>query len=325
VDVFDSGGGGSSTADNVFVTLAHFSALSGAHQLVTESDFSGTTNTHHFDHGTAPLVNSSPGTCSNPTGWDTNGGMDPPGPACDIPNWLNYGFRGSVSPGTNWADTSWNVFRCDASPCPEPAPQLTAPIDRASCRGYFPTWVTTPSCPTDAAGRTRTSTLGDWLETVAPGSVNLRAAYTAMTYFIQTYGRGAPDDKSIVVNVFVWDCAQHYGSGSWTTLEDAGDCSQVTSDSGPGPGGGSGGGGGGGASLDRLHVVAVVPMTINENDVRINPPGTRLRVSAHWGGLTSPAGTPTAVFGDAGACSTVLPPGCPLNPLMNSAFLVPGE
>lgn len=308
VHVFGAPGGGSD--DNFFVTLAHFSALDSAHQLVTESDFSGTANIHHFDHGTAPLVNSSPGTCGNPIGWDTNGGVDPAGPACDIPNWLNYGFRGSVSVGTDWGDPSWSVFRCDASPCPAPAPQLSPAATRSSCT-TLPSWVTSsgdpswfaPSCATGAP-----PTIGDWIETVPLGSLNLRAAHDRMISFIQTYGRGEPGDKSVVVNVFVWDCAQQYGP-PWAIAFASGDpdCSGVTA--------GSSGAGGGPVRLDRLHVQAIVPMTVNENDVWVNGGGNQLRVSARWGGI----------FGDAGACTSTTPPGCPLNPLMNSAFLVPDE
>jgi hypothetical protein len=307
VQIFGAGGGGSD--DNFFVTLAHFSARDSAHQLVTESDFSGTANIHHFDHGTAPLVNSSPGTCANPSGWDTNGGLDSDGPACDIPNWLNYGFRGSVSVGTDWGDRSWNVFRCDASPCPEPAPQLTPATTRSSCT-TLPSWVTSgggpgwfaPSCATGAP-----VTMGDWLETVPLGSLSLGAAHDRMIWFIQTYGRGEPGDKSVVVNVFVWDCAQQFGP-PWAIALASGDpdCSMVNAGS-SGPGGP--------VRLDRLHVLAIVPMTVNENDVRINGGGNQLRVNAHWGGI----------FGDAGSCSSTTPPGCPLNPLMNSAFLVPDE
>ena len=309
--------GGGGDADNFFVTPAHFSPRDSAHELVTESDYTGTHNVHHFDHGTTPLVNTSPDACTSPSApagyWDTNGGPNLGSTAanlgfagaCDVPNWLNYGFRGSVSVGTNWDDPSWDLFRCGSSPC-DPAPQLTPVATRSSCR-TLPAWVTAsgdPSWFAPSCAATAPLTIGDWLETVPLGSVNLSAAHDRMVSFIQTYGRGAPGDKSVVVNVFVWDCAQDYASGSWTSLEVSGDCSVVSTSSGFSA-----------DQLDRLHVVAIVPMTVNENDVLINGGGTQLRVAAHWGGI----------FGDAGSCSTVTPRGCPLNPLMNSAFLVPGE
>jgi hypothetical protein len=302
-------------SDSFFVSPAHFSARDGRHELITESDYTGTLNTHHFDHRTTPLANTAPSLCSNPgipAGyWDTNGGFNQPGAVlnerlafaatCDIPNWLNYGFRGSVSVGTDWSLTSWDAFRGPG----RPAPQLTRPDDRRSCRVLMAsTGITAPSC--DSVSRTAS---GDWLETVPLASSDLPAVRDAMRSFIRTYGRGAPGAKAVVVNVFVWDCAQQYVPPStppWHLLHELDDCSSVRAD--------VEGVEDGRSRMDRLHVVAVVPMTIGETQVQIV--AGELQVFAQWGGL----------FGDAGACSTAPTlPACALNPVMNSAFLVPGE
>jgi hypothetical protein len=121
--------------------------------------------------------------------------------------------------------------------------------------------------------------------------------------FIDRYGRDVPGggDKSVVVNVFLWDCAESYDAakpaGSRWQLDPAtGDCSSDPNF----------------ATADRVHLLAVVPMTVFESDVVVA--GSSLQLTAHWGD----------VFGDAGGCASLpTPPGCQLNPLMNSAFLVP--
>lgn len=279
---------GPSADGNFFVTFAHYSARDGRHELVTESDYTGTTNTQHYNFGTSPLANSARPVCGMST-WDTNGEPDLGDAAdCDVPNWLNYGFRGSVSPETDWDNSTWTTF--DG----QPAPRLTMPSARSSCTS-LPAWVVAPSC----ADPSSTSTRGDWLETVQTGNVDASTARDRMWSFIDTYGRSDPTgDRYVVVNLPIWDCAQQW-TGVWQTLPfAASDCSTVSPS----------------APIDRVHVLAVIPMAIYRSDVRAS--GPNLRVTAHWG----------AVLGDPGICaSNPSLSGCDLNPLMNSAFLVPNQ
>jgi hypothetical protein len=147
-----------------------------------------------------------------------------------------------------------------------------------------------------------------------------------MLAFIARYGREVPGSaascgaavcgKAVVVHIPIWDCAEHFDSSQpsgsptrWDLItkgrggddeDDNSDCSKlkksVTRRT----------------TVDRVHIVAVVPFTIYEGLIDRSAP----RVRGYWGN----------VFGDAGICSrTPVPAGCDLNPLMNSAFLVPDE
>jgi hypothetical protein len=62
-----------------------------------------------------------------------------------------------------------------------------------------------------------------------------------------------------------------------------------------------------------VHLFTAAPITIRESDIHFSGSS---RVDATWGGI----------FSDAGDCGVEPTPlGCGLNPLTNSAFLVPDE
>lgn len=297
------------------VTYAHYSPRERPYQLVhqpiTESDYTGTENLPHHGHPTSGetpgRIPAAFGTCLGDPLWDTNGTNDLPDAAeCDVPNWFRYGYRGSVSIGTNWAAPPpdlWSTFK-GAAEMPDPIP---APTGRASCLeapSYF--LFSMPSC-TGTPGL-----IGDWVETVRADMTPTMA--TQMQNFIQEYGRLAPDGRgpAVVVHVFLWDCAESFNAAAapgarWTHLgptldpdDDQGGCQIKRKDLR------------GSRSVDRVHLVSVVPVTVYFDDV--DPSGSS--VYAYWGD----------VFGDAGACALTTPPvGCGLNPLINSAFLVPDE
>lgn len=291
ISLWDKG----TAADNgtVLVTFAHESVKQPVHQLVSESDYTGAV----LNEGrqlTGLLDNySSTSSCSIVSGkWDTMGVADPR--TCDVPNWFHYGYRGSVSLGTDWASESWKSFAGGQTAAGLPAGRESCAIARA--RTYFPTF----SC----AGPT--STRGDWVETVA-GAPDQNMAQR-MQEFIRLYGRDTVASlsrgwgKALVVNVFLWDCAEHFSGGAWTLQDESADCSQFDVDPKV-------------ASDYRVHVFSVVPLTFYEGLIRTQG---RVTIDAFWGNA----------FGDAGVCQSIPPPTtpqCQLNPLMNSAFLVPDE
>jgi hypothetical protein len=291
------------------VTYAHFSPRERpdvVHQVITESDYTGTDNGHH-GHATSGRLPAAAGSCGGGPLWDTNG-VDGLAEAasCDLPNWFRYGYRGSLSLGTNWdppspAPDSWAGFK--GAPSTMETPDYI-PTSRASCDeapSYFPM----PSCVADP------QLIGDWVETVHGDMTPVMAE--GMRRFIQDYGRPAPNGlgEAVVVHVFLWDCAEYFSSGNpagtrWTHLgrtsdEDDDNCRISRKDTRT-------------RSVDRVHLVTVVPVTVYLNDVITS--GSTVTVYAYWGD----------VFGDAGACALTTPPaGCGLNPLINSAFLVPDE
>jgi hypothetical protein len=287
-----------STDDNFFVSLSHFSPREGGafHQLISESDYTGTANGHHGPRGTLPIANAGPAWCRADGLWDTNGFADTALSAqCDVPNWFNYGFRGALSVGTNWTlnDAGWNSFEAGRTP-----PQLTPGASRSSCQTR-PVWVLAPSCELGAPPAT-----GDWVETVPRIGVNgvdQQQVHDRIISFINRYGRDiGGGDMSVVVNIFLWDCAQRYtgaGSPAWEFLGASDNCASLNPDDT--------------GLAGRVHLLAAVPMTILRSEVVMA--GPHLHLTARWGGI----------FGDPGTCSTS--PECALSPLMNSAFLVPGE
>lgn len=308
------------------VSYAHFSPREApygdTHQVITESDYTGHPVSHH-SHPAMPLMPNGvpldptiPRACGGSPTWDPYGYADlwigtPESLAtsCDLPNWFRYGYRGSIGLGTNFGSASWTGFY-GAPRAAEMPPALTNSRYSCGAQWYFPT----PSCATN-------STIGDWVETVPSDLTPLMA--DQMRSFIRTYGRLTPKGlgRAVVVHVFLWDCAEHFDSSQpvgsrWNLIVapdadgDLNGC-QLT----PRPVRIN--------SVDRVHLVSVVPLTVYENDVRTDnrtvPP--TVTVYAYWGD----------VFGDAGACGVAaappatLPPGCSMNPLFNSAFLVPDE
>ncbi len=304
--------GSGAAADSYFVSLAHHSPHEIAmghdvHQLITESDYSGTgLTTELHGHAAAPeMVSSVPGCPGGGATWNSNGAPDlAVARTCDIPNWFSYGYRGSLAIGTDWAHSgTWQAFEdysSDSTGLETPTP-LAATRSSCGILTAYP-YFSAPSCGPSSADRTR----GDWVETVT-GVDTTVVANQILSSFIARYGRDVPVsgggvEKAVVVNLFLWDCGESFASSpvpgtqdNWDLVGSAGDCSTAT------------------GSFDRVHLFTAVPLTIRESDVRITGSS---RVSATWGGI----------FGDAGSCAVEpTPPGCGLNPLINSAFLVPDE
>jgi len=294
------------------VSYGNYSLREPAHQMVTESDYTGTANGRDQGHIATPLLFNQGDASCGPT-WDTNGG---PGASraipCDLPNWFSYGFRGSLALGTDWSDGSWGGFLADG-PVDVPEPLPTAPSSRSSCRA--PAFFSTPSCE-DPAG-VGSSARGDWVETVAGAPTSAMVA--GMHSFIARYGRSVPGTglgKAVVVNIFLWDCAEQFTgrpADRWQLVlprsadegADGPDCSQIQpKDSRRTP-------------IDRVHLFTVVPFTFYDDLIQLDRRGNAT-VQAFWGD----------VFGDAGICQAIPLPAtgqCQLNPLTNSAFLVPDE
>ena len=305
---------------NSFVSLAHDSPhealnndLVSVHQLITESDYTGTASAHHGHPGNRPLP-SAPGACSG-TAWDTMGSTDLIRAAtCDIPNWFYYGYRGSLSVGTSWDQPSWSNFLSSGQPVELPGPLSPT---RASCSAptQYP-FFGALSCPNSL----RSSRIGDWIEVVKNSSLNRVLLAAEMREFITRYGRtnAATGDVDAVVNVFLWDCGESFDGSSlppgsapsdrdrWHLVPSSGaDCATVSGNEL--------------RLVDRVHLFTVVPLTISLSDIDTVQRRKKVEVfvTARWGD----------VFGSAGACAAVPTPstGCGLNPLMNSAFLVPDE
>jgi hypothetical protein len=144
---------------------------------------------------------------------------------------------------------------------------------------------------------------GDWVETVR-GDLTRNMALR-MRELVRQYGRDTVASvtqgwgKALVVNVFLWDCAEHFEAGAWKLQGSPADCSTFNIDPS-------------GANDYRLHVFSVVPLTFYESFIKPNDQ----TVDAFWGDA----------FGDAGTCQRDWTQSqCALNPLMNSAFLVPDE
>lgn len=287
------------------IALAHESEASPTHQLITESDYTGTPHAEQGHPVTPPLSNrSNPLLCGGAT-WETSGSRaEAAAIACDLPNWFYYGYRGSISLGTDWAAPAWGAYARGAE-LPDALP--TATSQRSSCGA--PSYFMAPSCQGSSSMR------GDWIETVNGDLTPNMAA--RMREFVQRYGRdterSATLGKAVVVRIFLWDCAEHFTAAAaagnqWDLMvpgrggdaDDEVDCSQIKPKDPRYK------------SVDRVHVFTVVPFTFYLNDIA--PDGSRLEAY------------PGDAFGDAGECiwdAGTAP--CRLNPLMNSAFLIPDD
>jgi hypothetical protein len=274
---------------------------SQSHQTVTESDYTGTSNGHHGHPSTPRLANSDTRACGGSASWDTNGDASLATAAtCDVPNWFNYGYRGSLSVGTNWNDASWGQFEGaqDETELPDPLS-----LSRASCTARAASFYNAapPSCVL--------ATAGDWVETTT--GIDPSVVADRMLSFISRYGRDVPMaggglEKAVVVNVFLWDCGETFVTAApepprdrWRPITGpGGDCSLGT------------------GAFDRVHLfhcrAADLPRerrgAEHESDSRecVSPLGPRLR-------RCGPVRLPST------------PAGCELNPMINSAFLVPDE
>lgn len=277
--------------------------LPSLHQTITESDYSGTT---HLSAPTVPVANRS-ATCPTAT-WDTNGGGGfGQSIACNIPNWLDYGYRGGFGLGTDWASSTWDTYLGGVAWRPTTQPS-ELPTTRMSCSASSTPFLSRPSCSGVNPNR-----VGDWIETypleLTPTDlVNMSAR---MREYISREGRVLPWStapvrqgpnrgerygKAAIVYIIVWDCAETFDDAitrTWSLIPGSSDCSLLTSGSTP--------------RIDRVHTLSVAPFTFYEGLV------TTKAVEAYWGGA----------FGDPGVCRPD-GTGCrDLDPLKNTAFLVP--
>ena len=250
-------------------------------QLVTQPD--------SWAHAPNALVADQSASCGNTFGaglWDSWGQADTQqDKQCSIPNWVYYGFRGTLSLDSQWASLpagsqqespSILTTRSICTPPPNPAP---------SCA--HPTW-------------------GDWVETaggqVADMSPVLRRALadrgsSSMPYsdrFVP--GTTTRFGKGLVILVFLWDCGEEFNKNAavgaqWSLIVPGGqnpDCSQLNRAPG------------------RVHLFTVAPFTVYEGTIGFS--GGNNTVSGYWGGL----------FGDPDSCQS-----CALNGLANTAVMVP--
>lgn len=300
---------GASNEFTGLVSFAHFSPREPGqvHQLSTESDYTGTedsgVSTAHNHLPITGKMTDAGGSCPGGA-WETLGSTNlAMAASCDLPNWFAWGFRGSIGLGTDWRPSgSWGAF--EQSPGLVDVPDALSRT-RSSCGGSSP--LPRPSC--DGTDTYR----GDWIETV-PGDLT-RAMASRMLELVERYGRVVPKNaglgKALVVHIPVWDCAEQFDGGAsdptqrWTLMvpRDVGggsstDCAELEQSD---------------PTVDRVHIVSLVPFTIYADLIRTvgNP-----SVKGYWGD----------VFGDASRCApNPAAANCDLNPLMNSAFLVPDE
>lgn len=341
---------GSDDAFTVVVTYGHkspheYSAGSDRHQLLSESDYRGTSEgTPTYPNTLGALVNANSPKNGGPCGattWDTAGAPANGQPTstittCDVPNWFYYGNGGSLSVGTDWWDPSWSGYRGNSVDCSDPqagrcpAPLPVTPAPRESCQ-TITAFLPTASCAQSTApfAPAGTSTSGDWVETLCGPTGSGCAANNItpdmalrMRDFIGRYGRttryssatvpksgGILFGKAVVVHIFYWDCAMHFdGSKSvWSLVPgEGGDCSHLQASDLTSADADR--------RIDRIHLFTVVPFTFYEGLIKTS--GTNVTVKAFWGDA----------FGDAGTCAwDAAPAACQPNQIMNSAFLVPDE
>lgn len=244
--------------------------------------------THWDDSGppSAPLTSTvSPQVkCTDPGGgkwitWgdDLNGGKVVDDSQCSIPNWAAKPFgndpasdtagrvRVDRASGVSVDPGSRRVGACAAANTP-PAPLLS------------------PSC-TDP-------TLGDWIETNGANTANklsdsLRAyiaangrtdSYSSVLCTTACPGNTQPYGKYVVINVYLWDCAQTYDASteSWTTIEPKGgppalaDCTDIHKQGDISP-----------KTIDRVHLFTFAPFRFYYGLVQSQS------ISGFWGGPTT--------------------------------------
>ena len=191
--------------------------------------------------------------------WDSWGEADATKDThCSIPNWVYYGFRGTLALDSHWSGGSLPAgqespttltTRSVCSPRPDPAPSCDDP------------------------------TMGDWVETAGGtiasltdvvrvavqtrGSTNMPFSNKFVPGTSTTFGKG------LVVLVFLWECGEKFtkngGAGNrWDLVLPGGqnpDCSQLNS------------------APDRVHLFTVAPFTIYEGTISSGS------VKGYWGGL----------------------------------------
>jgi Flp pilus assembly protein TadG len=255
-----------------------------APQLITAWDQSGSAFATPL---TSPKVDvQSPQQC--PSGSFDTAGAIPANAAtdksCGIPNWIYYGFQGTLSLCTNWVTTAGPIpTPCPASPTPTALPSHSPnPIGtgRTVCQSV-PSFLIAPSCSNDR--------VGDWVETVTGSPVSTILQQAIHTFGVTTDfsnaavpgGGGTLYGKALVVNAYLWDCAEELKSGSWnlvtpTPNPSPQDCSAVTASNWPN-----------GRKADRVHLFTVSAFTFYEGLVDAN------NIKGFWGGgFASPDSCP---------------------------------
>jgi Flp pilus assembly protein TadG len=243
---------------------------------------------------------------------------------CSIPNWAAYSFSGSQGAdsfgnGVVGLDTNW--YKAPAAggnlqPLQESPDAAFKTNSRSVCAALAGSpllaVLPAPSCPNTPANAEK----GDWIETAAKGDLGQNAA-SAMVAFIDAHplyddfqhvksgpGNGAPEyGPHVVMNVYLWDCAESFtpsapAGAQWSlALPRTGtDCSNIHQNNDTL------------ATLDRVHVLTVVPFTFYRGLV------SSQKIQGFWGGEAT---------SDPGVCRTnPSAPGCVINPFANSVFLV---
>jgi len=204
--------------------------------------------------------------------WDSWGQADTQQDThCSIPNWVYYGFRGTLALDSHWSGASLPAgqetpsaltTRSVCSPRPDPAPSCDDP------------------------------TMGDWVETAGGTIASLtdvvRSAVSGprgssnMPFSNKLVpGTNTPFGKGLVVLVFLWECGEKFTKNGatgnrWDLVVPGGqnpDCSQLNS------------------APDRVHLFTVAPFTIYEGTISSGS------VKGYWGGLFgSPDSCPTCAL-----------------------------
>lgn len=237
-------------------------------QLITQGD--------SWAHAPNPLQIDHSGQNNCPWGQDAQGNKlwDSWGEAdatkdthCSIPNWVYYGFRGTLTLDSHWSggtlpagqeSPSTLTTRSVCSPKPDPAPSCDDP------------------------------TMGDWVETASGTIASLtdvvRDAVASRGAMSMPFSNKLVPNtntlfgKGLVVLVFLWECGEKFSKNSpagsrWDLIVPGGqnpDCSQLNS------------------APDRVHLFTVAPFTIYEGTI------TSGSVYGYWGGL----------FGSADSCQS---------------------
>jgi len=257
-----------------------------APQLITVWDQSGSA---YATPRTSPRADvQSPQQC--PSGsFDTagaipaNAGTDK---GCAIPNWIYYGFQGTLSLCTNWVSTAGPTpTPCPTGPTPTAQPSHSPnPLgtSRTVCQSV-PSFLIAPSCSNDR--------VGDWVETVTGSpiasllqqSIHDHGTTTDWSTVAVPGGGGTLYGKQLVVNAYLWDCAEEFKSGAWKLVTPAPspspvDCSGITASNWPS-----------GRKADRVHLFAVSAFTFYEGLVDSQ------NIKGFWGGgFASPDSCPAS-------------------------------
>ena len=256
-----------------------------------------------FDSGTR--TDHAGGSCS--ATWDATGDNNPSNhdTVCDIPNWFYYSFGGTLG-----LDTPWGT---GTKPLPTGQSAMVGMGSRSSICPV-PSYVNAPSCGTG------NDKLGDWVEATGgdigsnfgaimrqrvqdQGALN---DYSSLPYPNKNQPCVDPGlatesncyGKALVVDVYLWDCAEDYNGGTWALIgasRNATDCAALGNTGNKIIGTNNTG------NVDRVHLFAIAPFTFYKGLVNNSS------IQGFWGGQ----------FGNANSC-----PSCTLNPFSNSAYLI---